>query len=524
MNFRTLTLFALFSTPCFSAQAAITIPLTVNLSETVTVTGTPRIAVDVGGTTRYATYTSGTGTNTLTFTLSPQAGDVDLDGVTVSSPIDLNGGTIKDAKGNNASLTFTPPSTPNVKVNYPSFGMDFAYDPDGRYTLNGTVYNDLTSFLAATGGTFTRASIATYYDSTGTLKNATANTPRFDYDPNTHTANGILIEESRTNLQIYSNSFSNWVNNGGLATITDNVATSPEGILNASTISSTAGGAGVYRNSTTVNGASYTQSIYLKYLSGSSTTIRFGNDSNNRYITINPLSMTVSNAGASVGKYSVSNIGNGWYRFTLTWTSISTSEPTVLYNMVGLPLNIAVYGAQLEQGIFATSYIPTTTATVTRAVDNLTIPTGSWFNASAGTLFGEAKSYDSIAVTSVGASPTVASINTSVSSNIARLGRYISTPSTGFFQSGVAGLTVTNMGTWANASSQKTAGNYDASGFSSILGTNPIVASASGSLSGTISNIKIGQYAGSGYWSSTISKVKYYPTRVSDTQLQLLTQ
>lgn len=76
------------------AYAAVNIPLTVNLSETVNVTGTPRIAVDVGGTTRYATYSSGTGTNSLTFTLAPQAGDVDLDGITVSSPIDLNGGTI----------------------------------------------------------------------------------------------------------------------------------------------------------------------------------------------------------------------------------------------------------------------------------------------------------------------------------------------------------------------------------------------------------------------------------------------
>ena len=58
--------------------AGTAIPLTVSMSEAVTVTGTPRIAVDVGGQTRYATYISGSGTNALTFTLSPQAGDVDL--------------------------------------------------------------------------------------------------------------------------------------------------------------------------------------------------------------------------------------------------------------------------------------------------------------------------------------------------------------------------------------------------------------------------------------------------------------
>lgn len=196
--FRWLSFFSclLFSPP---ADAAINIPITVNLSETVDVTGTPHIPVDVGGISRYASYTSGTGTNTLTFTLGPQPGDVDLDGVTVSSPIDLNGGSIKDTKGNDATLTFTPPNTTNVKVNYPSLSMDFIADSDGRYTLNGTVHNDLGSFLTATGGSFTRSSTATYFDSSGQLQTAAADTPRFDYHPITHQAKGILIEDTQTN-------------------------------------------------------------------------------------------------------------------------------------------------------------------------------------------------------------------------------------------------------------------------------------------------------------------------------------
>jgi hypothetical protein len=171
----------------------------VTLSEAVTVTGSPRLAVDVGGATRYATFTSGSGTNTLTFTYTTQAGDVDLDGIAVSAPIDLNGGTIKDGAGNDASLTFTLPTTSGIKVNYPSVGMDFVADADGRYTLNGTVYNDLPSFLTAAGGSFTRASVGTYFDSSGVMQTATNNTPRFDYDPVTHIAKGLLFEESRTN-------------------------------------------------------------------------------------------------------------------------------------------------------------------------------------------------------------------------------------------------------------------------------------------------------------------------------------
>ena len=102
------------------AWAAVSIPFTVNLSENVTVDttdGTPRIAVDVGGITRYAAYTSGSGTNALVFTYAMVSGDVDLDGVALSSPISLNGGTIKDTAGNDATLTFTVPNTSGVIVN-----------------------------------------------------------------------------------------------------------------------------------------------------------------------------------------------------------------------------------------------------------------------------------------------------------------------------------------------------------------------------------------------------------------------
>jgi hypothetical protein len=89
---------------------------TVVFSEAVNVTGTPRLQLTIGSTTRYATYLSGTGTSTLTFRYTVQAGDLDTDGIAVASPIDLNGGTIKDVPGNDAVLSFTPPNTSGVLV------------------------------------------------------------------------------------------------------------------------------------------------------------------------------------------------------------------------------------------------------------------------------------------------------------------------------------------------------------------------------------------------------------------------
>jgi hypothetical protein len=105
---------ALLLIPCTVSAAPLT--FTVNASEPVTVTGTPRLVLDIGGVTRYADYASGSGTDTLLFTYNVQAGDFDANGISVASPIDLNGGTIRDAGNNDLELTYAPPAMPNVRV------------------------------------------------------------------------------------------------------------------------------------------------------------------------------------------------------------------------------------------------------------------------------------------------------------------------------------------------------------------------------------------------------------------------
>jgi len=100
-----------------TSASAATLSVTVNASEPMAVTGTPRIAIDVGGVTRYATYASGSGTASLTFTYAVQAGDFDANDITLASPLDLNGGTLTDLAGNPpAALTFTAPDTSAIKV------------------------------------------------------------------------------------------------------------------------------------------------------------------------------------------------------------------------------------------------------------------------------------------------------------------------------------------------------------------------------------------------------------------------
>lgn len=497
-----------------SSFAATTIPFTINLSKAVTVTGAPRIAIDVGGVTGYADYTSGSGTSALIFTYSMVTGDVDLDGVTVSSPIDLNGGTIKDLSGNDlSSLTFTPPNTTNVRVNYPSLGMDFVVDADGRYTMNGIVYNDLTSFLSASGGTFTRSSVGTYFDSSGVLQTAASGVPRFDYDPVTHTAKGMLIEEVVINALVQSQNFTGW-NNNLSSTVTQNAAISPDGTTNATTISSSAINSGIFKNTAGLtNGAIYTQSIYLKYVSGSSTAARLGADSINAYITINPQTMSITSVAAAVTSSAVQNIGNGWYRFSWTFTTTATSHPFVIYNQTNAPLNIAVYGGQFEKMPFATSYIPTTTGAVTRVSDILSFASGvalTQMQSTSGAFFAE--TYDL-------KGGSYRKIVTSSTSAILEQGGSI----TQIGSNSTSGYMTANLGSGAlNSGISKSAVTWSAS-TRALVGNNGTVATGTG----TIPNrdvVYLGSSNGSSNMSGSIRKFKFYPAILTSTQLKLMTQ
>ena len=62
----------------------------------------------------------------------------------------------------------------------------------------------MTPGTLPSGVVFTRASTATYFDSTGTMQTAATNAPRWDYNPSTLALNGLLLEEARTNLCLQS--------------------------------------------------------------------------------------------------------------------------------------------------------------------------------------------------------------------------------------------------------------------------------------------------------------------------------
>jgi hypothetical protein len=138
-----------------SYKAGVLIPVTVTFSKIVTVTGAPQLTLETGATDRVVNYTSGSGTTTLTFDYTVQVGDnaSDLD-YTGTTALALNGGTIKDATANDASLTLAAPgaagslganknividtAAPNVTINQ-AVGQA---DPSSNSPINFTVVFD----------------------------------------------------------------------------------------------------------------------------------------------------------------------------------------------------------------------------------------------------------------------------------------------------------------------------------------------------------------------------------------------
>ena len=111
---------------------------TANFSKVVTVNtggGVPYIAINIGGTVRHAVYVSGSGTANLVFQYTVTTVDLDSDGIAVTSPIVLNGGTIQDSLANNASLSFNPPVTTSVLVD----GRVFSTAGPSSNTAPGTI-------------------------------------------------------------------------------------------------------------------------------------------------------------------------------------------------------------------------------------------------------------------------------------------------------------------------------------------------------------------------------------------------
>jgi hypothetical protein len=239
-------------------------------------------------------------------------------------------------------------------------------------TPNGTKASKLYSVVPSDGAgdlDVTRATTATRVNLSGLIESVASNVPRLDY------SNGecpsILVEPQRTNLSRYSEEFNNvaWTGISFNATVTANDTISPDGTMTADKVVFGTSGY-LYQEYIVAGLSSATCSIYSKT---STQKIVFGG---------------ATPAGTDV--YSFVDAGNGWYRQILTRTFTSGGTGVVQFLPIGTNETLYFWGAQLEEGSYATSYIPTTSASVTRNADVIS-KTGisSLIGQTEGTIYGE---------------------------------------------------------------------------------------------------------------------------------------
>ena len=257
--------------------------------------------------------------------------------------------------------------------------------------------------------TVSRATTATRVNSSNLIESVAINVPRLDYTLGS--CPSILVEPARTNLIIRSQEFDNasWTMTN--VTITANTTTSPSNTLTADTI--TANGTTNTHSLRTelisfTAGTSYSLSVFAKKGNNDFLQLFVGAGIGGMYANFNINTGVVGETGvtsvlATDPTASITNFGNGWYRCTMNFTALFTDASIGRFAIVSsaiagrdeindLSTSVILWGAQCEAGSNASSYIPTTTATVTRNADVIS-KTGvsSLIGQTEGTIYAEIK-------------------------------------------------------------------------------------------------------------------------------------
>jgi hypothetical protein len=268
------------------------------------------------------------------------------------------------------------------------------------FTTMGGVIDPLITFSRADA-----TALATFINSSGIVTTvASAQAPRFDFDPISLVAKGLLVESNATNFVTQSQALTGLAAYGMLAISIDGTITDPMGGNQAKKIaaalSATSTFHGFLRNNTNagtatvVNVSIFAKKNGYKYLymydgSGSRAAVRFNLDTG----------VPDGQIGPSYVSSNMTPLPGGWFRCEMTvnvpasgnrsWGfSPAPDDPLAAYSTTGVNYigtgiandGIYVIGFQVEANVSATSYILTSGSTVTRAVDTAIIAAGTNFS------------------------------------------------------------------------------------------------------------------------------------------------
>jgi hypothetical protein len=395
---------------------------------------------------------------------------------------------------------------------------------------------DFTTASLDSRVTVTRAlNTATAVNSSGYVASVNANLPRFDYDPVTLACKGLLIEETRVNLLTYTEAFNgaSWAPTN--ATVTADAVASPANTTTADKLIATAV-SGIHRVFNTdagnaVNGTTYTLSVYAK--AGEYAFLRLVAT---LYMTNGPVFDLSNGTIASTGGFTatITPAANGFYRCTATFTASGTN--LLVAQILAFPTSstadyvgngtsgLNLWGAQLEAGAFATSYIPTTTTSLTRNADVVSM-TGtnfsSWYVSGPGTII------ISTLLSALSTAAVQSSVNLGVDGNNQI---YLYANNTGGSRDAV--ITASGSGQGFNSISGANTTLYTKQGFAfatnssaHVVNGGTPVTDATVTLPSAANALKIGSNTSNfNLLNGYVAKIMYWPQRLTNAELQAFTK
>lgn len=368
------------------------------------------------------------------------------------------------------------------------------------------------------------ASLDTYVPNYGAAPTAAAYYgPRLDYDPVTLAAKGLLVEELRANVLLRSASFDNsvWDNaSPNSATVATNIV-SPDGGTTGQTLTAATGGTGsMRRQSVSIAGATtYSFSMFIKQGTSTSSRLLVRDDTNGtNFIQATAITWSsgVPSIGGTTGTWATPvAVGNGWYRISGSAAAGAGATITVLVSI--FPDNSAgtgtllVYGAQLEAGSFATSYIPTGAATATRSADVASVSTQAFpYSSTEGTWVAN---FQTIFDTTNPVASSILTADGSASKLISYIG------GGGNQVSSYDGATIITRAIDVTGPVSKAASAYNASGRALAVNGSAVATGTIAAGYSTVSTANLGGTVATGPLNGWLRQVTYLPRRISDAEL-----
>jgi hypothetical protein len=245
-------------------------------------------------------------------------------------------------------------------------------------TPNGTKAGKLYSVVPSSGAgdlDVTRATTATRVNSSGLIESVASNVPRLDYTNGS--CPSILVEPQRTNVITYSEDFTNVSWAKADTNVTSNSIVAPDGNTTADKLTpNTSNTLHIATKSSLATTGVKTFSIFAKQGGYKNILVWFDTHSGGVGVNLDTLNVF---RNQNLISHEVKQFANGWVYISITANIAILSNPTIyiadnsstpqLFFSGDGTSGVYLWGAQLEAGSYATSYIPTTSASITRNAD-----------------------------------------------------------------------------------------------------------------------------------------------------------